>query len=74
MNSLKSLTDEELVAVVVDKDQSAYAVLVHRYEKALTRYVCSMLGDPADAADAVQETFIATSKPNVRFCRQTFCC
>ena len=58
MNSLKSLTDEELVAVVVDEDQSAYAILVHRYEKALTRYVCSMLGDPADAADAVQETFI----------------
>jgi RNA polymerase sigma-70 factor (ECF subfamily) len=43
-------------------DPQAIEALVHRYQGGVYRLCISILGDPADAEDAVQETFIAAVK------------
>jgi RNA polymerase sigma-70 factor (ECF subfamily) len=51
-------TDGALVARVLDGPLDDYAVLVRRYQAGLLRYATRMLGDAAEAEDAVQEAFV----------------
>lgn len=54
----KNLSDEDLVAKIIDGNKEMYAVVVDRYQERLTRYSEYLISDKAKAADAVQETFI----------------
>jgi RNA polymerase sigma factor (sigma-70 family) len=55
------LRDSELVASIVAGDPSGLAAAYDRYAEPLYKYCRSMLSNPADAADAVQDTFVIAS-------------
>ncbi|HEX4398965.1 MAG TPA: sigma-70 family RNA polymerase sigma factor [Trebonia sp.] len=50
--------DSEIVASIVAGDPSGLAAAYDRYAEPLYKYCRSMLSNPADAADAVQDTFV----------------
>jgi RNA polymerase sigma factor (sigma-70 family) len=52
------MRDSEIVASVVAGDPNGLALAYDRYADPLYTYCRSMLRDPADAADAVQDTFV----------------
>src|SRR5579864_8014701 len=52
------MRDSEIVAAVVARDPAGLAAAYDRYASALYAYCRSLLGEPADAADAVQDTFV----------------
>ena len=54
----QSLSDEELVGLVRSKDQELYAEIVKRYQEKLLRYAQTILKDPDQAADAVQQALV----------------
>jgi RNA polymerase sigma factor (sigma-70 family) len=57
------MQDREVVAAVVASDPEGIAEAYDRYALSLYSYCRSLLHEPADAADAVQDTFlIATAK------------
>ncbi len=57
------MEDPEVVAAIVAGDPAGLAEAYDRYAAPLYSYCCSMLREPADAADAVQDTFlVATAK------------
>jgi RNA polymerase sigma factor (sigma-70 family) len=57
------MSDSELVAAIGTRDATALAVAYDQHAAALHAYSRSLLADPADAADIVQDTFIiAASK------------
>ncbi len=51
-------SDAPLVRRVVDGDIGAYAELVERYRDRLGRYAVRMLGNHADAEEALQDAFV----------------
>jgi RNA polymerase sigma-70 factor (ECF subfamily) len=51
-------TDEELMAAYVAGDQAAFAELFQRYSPLLLRSLRRQLGNEADAAELVQQTFL----------------
>ena len=55
---MKDESDELLVRRVVAGDTQVYAELVARYRVQLGRYAVRMLGNQADAEDALQDTFV----------------
>jgi RNA polymerase sigma factor (sigma-70 family) len=52
------MQDREIVAAIVAGRADGLAAAYDRYARALHAYCCSVLSDQADAADAVQDTFI----------------
>jgi RNA polymerase sigma factor (sigma-70 family) len=50
--------DREIVDSIVDGDPAGLAAAYDQYARGLYAYCRSLLGEPADAADAVQDTFI----------------
>ena len=56
--TLTQLTDEELIAGFQNGSEPAFNVLVGRYKNQLTNFVFRFMGDPEEAYDVVQETFI----------------
>jgi RNA polymerase sigma-70 factor, ECF subfamily len=52
------LTDIELMLRARDNDTTAYRELMDRYRAPLRRYFASLLADPSQADDFVQETFL----------------
>jgi RNA polymerase sigma factor (sigma-70 family) len=52
-------SEHELVAAVRRGDDRAFEVLFSRYERRITAYVASMVGDHARAEDITQEVFIS---------------
>lgn len=52
------MRDSEIVASIVAGDPDGLAAAYDRYADPLYAYCRSMLKDPADAADAVQDTFV----------------
>jgi len=50
--------DREIVAAIVAGDPSGLAAAYDRYAAALHTYCRTLLAEPADAADAVQDTFL----------------
>jgi RNA polymerase sigma factor (sigma-70 family) len=52
------MQDREIVAAIVAGQAGGLAAAYDRYAQPLHAYCCTMLGEPSDAADAVQDTFI----------------
>src|SRR5215471_1595293 len=50
--------DSEVVASIVAGDPEGLAEAYDRYADPLFKYCRTLLSDPADAADAVQDTFV----------------
>ena len=50
--------DQELVARVIDGDQSAFAELVETYQQSVYNLTYRMLGNAGEAEDAAQEAFL----------------
>jgi RNA polymerase sigma-70 factor (ECF subfamily) len=65
--------DDELISRVRVGDQEAFATLVERYKRPVYNLAYRLLGNPNDAEDAAQETFVraytrlATYEPDGRF-------
>lgn len=55
---MKEESDELLVRRVLAGERHIYARLVQRYRDPLGRYAVRMLGNVADAEDALQDTFV----------------
>ena len=54
----RHLEETELVARARDGDVAAYEALMRMYQNIATRTAYVIVGDSADAQDAVQEAFI----------------
>jgi RNA polymerase sigma-70 factor (ECF subfamily) len=65
--------DDELISRVRVGDQEAFAILVERYKRQVYNLAYRLLGNPNDAEDAAQETFVraytrlVTYEPDGRF-------
>jgi RNA polymerase sigma factor (sigma-70 family) len=55
------MRDTEIVASIMAGDPIGLAMAYDRYADPLFKYCASLLGDPADAADAVQDTFVVAA-------------
>lgn len=64
---LRSLDDEELVALSQGGSEDAYAVLVERYSDYVFTIAARILGDDEDAYDAAQEAFVRAYRAIDRF-------
>jgi RNA polymerase sigma-70 factor, ECF subfamily len=51
-------TDDNLVLRIIDGDAAAFVALVERYKRPVYSLAYRLLGNPADAEDAAQETFV----------------
>ncbi|MBU3020878.1 sigma-70 family RNA polymerase sigma factor [Aestuariibacter sp. A3R04] len=51
--------DEQLVAQALKGNKRAWMALVTRYEKSIYHYGLRMTGNPADAADLMQDIFVS---------------
>ncbi len=67
---LRLATDARLVALVRERNPAAFEAVYNRHHRAILSFCRHMLGDPQEAEDAVQQTFlaaysdlIATDKP-----------
>jgi RNA polymerase sigma factor (sigma-70 family) len=58
--------DREVVASIVAGDPGGLAAAYDRHAAALYAYCCTLLHEPADAADAVRDTFVIASSRLVR--------
>jgi RNA polymerase sigma-70 factor (ECF subfamily) len=58
MFDMKGQSDGALVRRVMEGDTAAYAGLVNRYRDRLVRYATRMLGNSADAEEALQDAFV----------------
>lgn len=54
----EKLTDEALMAAVVEGNQNAFSTIVERHQLDLYRYCMSFLKNPERARDAAQEVFL----------------
>ncbi|MFI5371662.1 MAG: RNA polymerase sigma factor [Candidatus Eisenbacteria bacterium] len=52
------MTDAEVVEAVLSGRVEAFAELVARHHAPCLRFACHLLGDPDEAEDVVQETFV----------------
>jgi RNA polymerase sigma-70 factor, ECF subfamily len=60
-------TDAAAVSLARDGDSEAFRALVERHSRAVYRLACRMTGNPSDAEDVVQETFLRAYKQLGRF-------
>lgn len=51
-------TDKELAQAVLGGNAEAYAFILRRYQDRIYSFLLRLCGNPADAEDALQETFI----------------
>ncbi|UCG88663.1 MAG: RNA polymerase sigma factor [Gemmatimonadota bacterium] len=58
MLDVRGQSDGFLVRRVLEGDTAAYAGLVNRYRDRLARYATRMLGNAADAEEALQDAFV----------------
>ncbi|MBV8431352.1 MAG: sigma-70 family RNA polymerase sigma factor, partial [Solirubrobacterales bacterium] len=57
--SLRLVSDEHLVALVRDGEVSAFESIYDRYHRGILSFCRHLLGDPEEAADGAQHTFLA---------------
>ncbi len=56
------MQDRDLVAAIIAGDPAGLAAIYDRYAQALYAYCRTMLRDPEDAADALQDTFVVAAQ------------
>lgn len=56
--NIVAATDEQLLAAYLGGDKSAFALLVHRHERDLFRFLRRFLNDATAAEDVFQDTFL----------------
>ena len=66
-NPVPLATDEQLLAAYVDGDASAFALLVHRHERDLSRFLKRFCGDESAAEDVFQEAFLQVHQSAAKF-------
>jgi len=54
----QTLSDEQLLSAVARGEDAMFAELVRRYERPFHAYFCRLTGQPAEADDLFQETFL----------------
>lgn len=64
---LSALNDGDLAALSLGGRQAAYAEIMRRHRDALYRLVVGNIGDPEEALDLVQETFVAAHQALARY-------
>jgi RNA polymerase sigma-70 factor (ECF subfamily) len=57
-SSAQQMLDQEMIARIGRRDQSAFSALYDRLSGPLYSLAMKMLGDPAEAQDALQEVFL----------------
>jgi RNA polymerase sigma-70 factor (ECF subfamily) len=57
-----SPSDEDLVRLAVEGDRSAYGILIERHETRVYRLCLRIMGNPEDARDAAQDTFLTAMR------------
>src|SRR3954451_1861123 len=57
--ALRALGDDRLARLAAAGDERAFGVIYQRYHQALYRYCRSIVGNPDDAADALQSTMVS---------------
>ncbi len=60
--SYAQMEDGELIELIKEGDERAFAVLIKRYQKSLYSFIFRMLGTPEEAKEIFQETFIRIYK------------
>src|ERR1700744_4503738 len=60
-DTVMRMRDSEVVACIVAGDPGGLAEAYDRYAALLYTYCCTLLREPADAADVVQDTFLIAS-------------
>lgn len=60
-------TDEELIALAKEGDETALELLFRRYENKIFGFLYRMIGDHGEAEDATMETFVAAMKALDRY-------
>ena len=55
------MLDSEIVAAIMEGDDTGVAAAFGRYAQELCSYLRSQLAEPADSADAVRNTFVIAS-------------
>ena len=53
--------DRDIVAAIIGGDPAGLAAAYDQYAASLHAYCRTLLGEPADAADAVQDTFVVAA-------------
>lgn len=66
---MTELTDGEVIARVLGGDVDAFGLLVSRHRDRGYRYALHLLGNPQDAEDALQESFLRAFRA-LRRCRE----
>lgn len=64
---LSILSDGELAALSLGGRQAAFAEIMRRHRDAVYRLVVANVGDPEEALDLVQETFVAAHRALARY-------
>src|ERR1044072_7738307 len=57
-SSAQQMLDQEMIARIGRRDQSAFSALYDRLSGPLYSLALKMLGDPSEAQDALQEVFV----------------
>lgn len=66
----QEVSDEELVRRYLNGDVTAFEDLFRRYQRPLFGYIRQMVGNPSDAEDVYQETFLRAIKALPRYRHQ----
>ena len=56
--NLNKLTDEQLVVIILDKDQELYSEIIKRYQTKLSHYLRKFIYNPDELEDVLQVVFI----------------
>lgn len=59
--------DAELIVRVAEGDEKAFGELLRRHQDAVYAFACRMVGDPQEAEDVAQETFLRLYRAAGRF-------
>lgn len=66
-NSVAASTDQPALAAAARGDRAAFDLLVHRHTPRMYRVALRIVGEPADAEDAVQDAWIAAWRALPRY-------
>ena len=65
--SQENLSDDELLRLLQNGDQSAFAILYRRRQQGIFRFALQMCGSPAHAEDITQEVFLVLIRESHRY-------